>query len=161
MRKRTWGRLILRIVIMGVGLTAVSALYYTIRANSTTAALTDLLVVLGAATLWGLPEAMLASAMSMLNLDYYFLPPVPGFGIDDPQNWVAWCTFLITSFVVSGLSARLRKRALEATQRQREIERMYALSCGFMRGGAAAILAQNIPGQVAEIFGCAGVAFFD
>jgi two-component system sensor histidine kinase KdpD len=86
---------------------------------------------------------------------------VPGFGIDDPQNWVAWCTFLITSFVVSGLSARLRKRAFEATQRQREIERMYALSCGFMRGGAAAILAQSIPGQVAEIFGCGGVAFFD
>jgi two-component system sensor histidine kinase KdpD len=161
MRKRTWGRLILRIVIMGVGLTAVSALSYTIRANSTTAALTDLLVVLGAATLWGLPEAMLASAMSMLNLDYYFLPPVPGFGIDDPQNWVAWCAFLITSFVVSELSTRLKKRAQEATQRRQEIERMYALSCSLMQASAPTELAQEIPAQVAEIFGCPGVAFFD
>jgi len=66
------------------------ALYhYTFRANSTTAALTYLLVVLGAATLWGLPEAAVASVCSMLCLDYYFLPPVPGLGIDDPQNWVA------------------------------------------------------------------------
>jgi two-component system, OmpR family, sensor histidine kinase KdpD len=121
---------ILRTAIMCAGLPAVSALYhYTLRANSTTAALTDLLLVLGAAVLWGLPEAMLASIVSMLCLDYYFLPPVPGFGIDDPQNWVAWGTFLITAFVVSELSARLKKRALEATQRQSEIQRMYALSC--------------------------------
>ncbi|MGC9950140.1 MAG: ATP-binding protein [Bryobacteraceae bacterium] len=162
MRKRTWTRLILRIAIMGAGLTGVSTLYhYTIHANSTTAALTYLLFVLGAAMLWGLPEAMLASIYSMLCLDYYFMPPVPALGIDDPQNWVAWCTFLITSFLVSQLSARLRKRALEATQRQSEIERMYALSCRLMQASAATALAQGIPGQVAAIFGCPGVAFFD
>jgi two-component system sensor histidine kinase KdpD len=162
MRKRTWGRLILRIAIMGAGLTAVSHLYhYTINVNSTTAALTDLLAVVGAATFWGLPEAMLASIWSMLCLDYYFMPPVPALGIDDPQNWVAWCTFLITSFLVSQLSARLRTRAREATQRQREIERMYALSCALMQASAATALAQSVPAQVAAIFGCPGVAFFD
>jgi two-component system sensor histidine kinase KdpD len=162
MRKRTSIRLILRIAIMGAGLPAVSMLYhYTIRANSTTAALTFLLLVLGAAVLWGLPEAILASALSVLCLDYYFLPPVPSFGIDDPQNWMAWCTFLITSLVVSELSTRLKKRAFEATQRQREIERMYALSCSLMQASAPAALAQRIPGQVADTFGCGGVAFFD
>jgi two-component system sensor histidine kinase KdpD len=161
MRKRTWIRSILRIAIMGTGLPAVSMLYYTVRANTTTAALTYLLLVLGAAVLWGLPEAILASVLSVLCLDYYFLPPVPSFGIDDPQNWVAWGTFLITALVVSQLSTRLKKRAQEATQRQREIERMYALSCRLMQGSAANALAQGIPGQVAEIFGCPGVAFFD
>ncbi len=154
--------MILRIVIMGVGLTALSSVYhYAIRANSTTAAVTFLLVVLAAATLWGLPEAIFASVWSMLCLDYYFLPPVPALGIEDPQNWVAWGAFLIISLVVSELSSRLKKRALEATQRQREIERMYALSCSLMQGGAATALAQRIPAQVAEIFGCGGVAFFD
>jgi len=147
---------------MSAGLTAVSMLYhYGIRANPTTAALTYLLVVLAAATLWGLPEAMLASLFSMLCLDYYFLPPVPSFGIDDPQNWVAWCAFLITSFVVSELSTRLKKRAREATERRNEIERMYRLSCGLMQASTATALAQGIPSQVAEIFGCRGVVFFD
>jgi two-component system sensor histidine kinase KdpD len=162
MRKRTWTRLILRIAIMGAGLVAMSHMYhYTMHVNSTTAALTDLLAVVGAATFWGLPEAMLASALSVLCLDYYFFPPVPSFGIDDPQNWVAWCTFLITSFLVSQLSARLKERAREATQRQREIERMYSLSCSLMQASAARVLAQGVPGQVAAIFGCPGVAFFD
>ncbi len=162
MRKRTLSRLLLRVALSGACLTGVSSLYhYQIRANSTTAALTYLLVVLAAATLWGLPEAMFASVWSMLCLDYYFLPPVPAIGIEDPQNWVAWCTFLITSLVVSELSARLKKRASEATQRQREIERMYALSCSLLQGGTPAVLAQRIPEQVAEIFGCRAVSFFD
>ena len=162
MRRRTWSRLILRTALLGAGLTAVSALYhYAIRANSTTAALTYLLVVLGAATVWGLPEAAMASLFSILYLDYYFLPPVPALGIEDPQNWVAWGAFLITSFVVSELSARLKRRALEATQRQGEIERMYALSRSLMQASSAARLAQDVPGQLMEVFGCPGVAFFD
>lgn len=135
--------------------------HYAIRANSTTGALTFLLVVLAGATLWGLPEAIVASVSSVLCLDYYFLPPVPALGIEDPQNWVAWGTFLITALVVSELSTRMKKRAFEATQRQREIERMYALSCGLMQGDTAAVLAQRVPEQVAENFGCHDVAFYD
>ncbi|HVN06641.1 MAG TPA: ATP-binding protein [Bryobacteraceae bacterium] len=161
-KKRILARAVLRVAAIGIGLTAVSTLYhYVIRVNSTTGALTFLLVVLASATFWGLPEALLASAWSMILLDYYFLPPVPALGIDDPQNWVAWCSFLITSFVVSELSARLKKRAREATQRQFEIERLYALSCSLMQGGTAAAIAQRIPEEVAGIFGCAEVAFFD
>ncbi len=148
--------------IVGAGITAPALLYHgAVHANSTTAALTFLLIVLTAATLWGLPEAMVAAAWSMLCLDYFFLPPVPALGIDDPQNWVAWGAFLITALVVSDLSRRLKKRASEAIHRQREIERMYALSCSLMPGGTAEAMAQRIPERVAEIFGCPGVAFFD
>jgi two-component system sensor histidine kinase KdpD len=162
MRKRTLGRAIIRIILIGASISSLALFYhYTIHANSTTAALTFLLIVLAAATLWGLPEAMLASAVSMVGLDYFFMPPVPAMGIDDPQNWVAWCAFLITSLVVSDLSRRLKKRAFEATNRQREIERMYALSCSLMPGDTASALAQRIPDRVLEIFGCPGVAFFD
>lgn len=166
MPKSGWSRinlqLLRRTAFMTAVLTLISVFYhYAIRVNSTTASLTDLIVVLGAATIWGLPEAMLASAVSMLYLDYYFYPPVPQFGIEDPQNWLAWCTFLITAVVVSELSTRLKKRALEATQRQREIERLYALSQSLMQGSSADALAQAIPSQVAMIFGCPGVALFD
>ncbi|MGA2134499.1 MAG: ATP-binding protein [Bryobacteraceae bacterium] len=162
MRPRTPARIVFRIAAIGLSITTPAIFnHYTIHANSVTASLTFLLIVLAAATLWGLPEAMLASACSMLCLDYFFFPPVPSFGIDDPQNWVAWCTFLITSFVVSDLSRRLRKRALEATNRQHEIERMYALSCSLMPGETARTLAERIPERIMEIFSCPGVAFFD
>jgi len=162
MEKRSWAIVLLRSAILAAALTSLSAIYvYTVRANSTTAALTFLLVALASATLWGLPEAIFASIWSMLCLDFFFLPPVPALGIEDPQNWVAWCTFVITSLVTSELSTRMKKRAYEATQRQQEIERLYALSCSLMQGGTAVELAQRIPERIVENFGCRAVAFFD
>jgi len=162
MRQRTPFSVILRIILIGLSIAGPARLYHdVIHANSTTASLTFLLIVMVAATLWGLPEAMAASFISMLSLDYWFYPPVPSFGIDDPQNWVAWCAFLITSFVVSELSRRLKGRAMEATSRQHEIERMYALSCSLMPEETACGLAAHIPERIVEIFGCPGVAFFD
>jgi two-component system sensor histidine kinase KdpD len=160
--KRTWGSAVLRMAIMAVVISAISALYYyAVHANSTTVALTFLLVVLGAATYWGLPEAIFASVWSMLCLNYHFLPPLYSMGIDDPQDWVAWGAFLIVSLVASQLSTLSKKRALEATQRQHEIEKMYALSCRLMPGDTAAALARRIPEHVVEVFGCPAVAFYD
>jgi two-component system sensor histidine kinase KdpD len=162
MTKRTWGRVLLRMAIICVVISAVSLMYhYAVAANSSTIALTFLLLVLGAAALWGLPEAIFASMWSMVCLNYHFLPPLHSMAIDDPQGWVEWGAFLITSLVASDLSTRSKKRALEATRRQHEIERMYALSCKLMLDDTAAALAKRIPEYVAEVFGCAAVAFYD
>jgi two-component system sensor histidine kinase KdpD len=148
--------------IIAVVISAISALYYyAVHANSTTVALTFLLLVLAAATRWGLPEAVFASVWSMLCLNYYFLPPLHSMGIDDPQDWVAWGAFLIASLVASHLSSLSKKRASDATQRQHEIEKMYALSCSLIPEDTAAALARRIPRHVVEVFGCPGVAFYD
>jgi len=160
--KRTWGRAVLRMASIAVVISAISALYYyAVHANSTTVSLTFLLLVLFAATRWGLPEAIFASVWSMLCLNYHFLPPLYSMGIDAPQDWVAWGAFLIISLVASHLSTLSKKRALEATQRQREIEKMYALSCSLMPEDTAAALARRIPQHVVEVFGCPGVSFYD
>ena len=132
---RTWIRALIRMVIIGIIISALSALYYyVIHANSMTVALTFLLLVLAAATRWGLPEAVFASVWSMLCLNYHFLPPLHSMGIDDPQDWVAWGAFLIASLVASHLSTLSKTRASEATQRQHEIEKMYALSRSLIPG---------------------------
>ena len=162
MPERTWGRTLWHFVVSAVVISAISQLLYkAIPSNNTTAALTFLLLVLAAAALWGLPEAIFASIWSMLCLNYHFLPPLYSLGIDDPQNWVAWGAFLITSLVASDLSTRSKKQALEATRRQREIERVYALSCSLMPGEPAPALARRIPQQVADVFGFTGVAYYD
>ena len=149
-------------VSLAVVLSAISALYYyAVHANSMTVALTLLLLVLATATRWGLLEAVFASVWSMLCLNYYFLPPLHSMGIDDPQDWVAWGAFLIASLVASHLSSLSKKRASDATQRQHEIEKMYALSCSLIPEDTAAALARRIPRHVAEVFGCPGVAFYD
>jgi two-component system, OmpR family, sensor histidine kinase KdpD len=160
--KGTWVKGLVRVATVAIVISAVSVMYhYWIPANNTTIALTLLLLVLASAAAWGLPAAIFASVWSMLCLNYYFLPPVHSMGIDDPQNWVAWGVYLITALVASDLSTRSKKRALEATRKQREIERMYALSCRLMLDDTAAELAKHIPRHVAEVFGAKGVSFFD
>src|SRR6202163_2939198 len=100
----------------------------TTGVNTTTVALSFLLAILGVATAWGLFEAIVSSVAGMLCFNFFFLPPVGTFTIADPQNWVALFAFLVTAVVASHLSASVKKRALEATRRQQEMERLYELS---------------------------------
>jgi K+-sensing histidine kinase KdpD len=95
------------------------------RINATTVALTLLLVVLFTATLWGSRPALLAAVLGVLGFNFFFLPPVLTFTIQDPQNWVALTAFLITAITVGQLSARAKHRAEEAEAGRREIEELY------------------------------------
>ena len=88
------------------------------RVNHTTVALTLLLAILGISARWGLAEATLASVVAVLGFNFYFLPPVGTFTIQDPQNWVALLAFLVTAVTASQLSARARRRAAEAEARR-------------------------------------------
>ena len=64
----------------------------------------------------------------MLCFNFFFLPPVGTLTIADPQNWVALVAFLVTAIVASQLSGRARQREIDAVGRQRDLERLYALS---------------------------------
>jgi two-component system sensor histidine kinase KdpD len=128
--------------------------------NSTTVALTFLMAILGIATVWGLPEAIVASIAAVMCFNYFFLPPVSTFTIADPQNWVALVTFLVTSVVASQLSARAKRRAMEATRGQHEMERLYALSRNLMLGSEEHV-GGRISYQIVQVFDAQGVALYD
>src|SRR5947207_6452837 len=114
---------------------AISAFYFFIfnQANSTTIAMTFLLATLGVATWWGLLEAIVASIAGMLCFNFFFLPPLFTFYLADIQNWVALFAFLVTAVVASQLSARVKRRALEAMLQREEVERPHALNRSLMR----------------------------
>ncbi|PYT04467.1 MAG: hypothetical protein DMF60_15245 [Acidobacteria bacterium] len=71
--------------------TGITVLYTRVvpDVNGTTVALSFLLATLGIATRWGLREAIVASVGGMLCFNFFFLPPVGTWTIQDPQNWVA------------------------------------------------------------------------
>ena len=61
-----------------------------------------LLTVVLIARFWGTGPALLAAASAAASFSYYFLPPA-GFAIDDPDDWVAFVTFMVTAIVVGEL----------------------------------------------------------
>lgn len=112
--------------------------------NSTTVALTFLLLVLFLATAWGPKPAVLASVVAATSFNYFFLPPVGTFTISDPHNWVAIIAFLLTAVTVGQLSARAKQRTEEAEVGKREIERLYEeLRDAFERASHAEALRQS------------------
>jgi two-component system, OmpR family, sensor histidine kinase KdpD len=132
-----------------------------LNVNPTTAALSYLIVILLIATGWGITEAIAASVVAVLCLNYFFLPPVGTFTIADPQNWLALTAFLVTAVVTSQLSARARQRTVEAVARQRDLERLYALSRALLLSERGASIAGRIARHVAESFELPSVGVYD
>jgi len=130
-----------------------------VTVNNTTVALTLLLAILGISAGWGLLEATVASLVAVMGFNYYFLPPVGTFVVQDPQNWVALLAFLITAVTASQLSERAKRRTREAVARRREVEGLYALSQSLLLSGSARTASQDLVSRVVKILGVRTAAF--
>ena len=151
----------LRFLAAVLAVAATLALYrFLIPVNATTVALSLLLLVLAVSARWGLAEATLASLVAVLGLNYFFLPPVGTFTIQDPQNWVALIAFMVTAVTASQLSARVRRRAAEAEARRLEIERLYTLVQAMILTGNARRTIREFVQTVVKVFGCEAAAFY-
>ena len=127
-------RSVIPIVTSLAAVIAVTAVYFLwVRVNPTTIALSYVVVILLIAARWGIAESTTASIAAVLCFNFFFLPPVGTFTIADPQNWVALTAFLATAIVASQLSGRAKQRNVEALNRQRDLERLYALSRALLR----------------------------
>jgi two-component system, OmpR family, sensor histidine kinase KdpD len=144
-------------------LIAIITVIYTeiLPVNPTTVALTYLIGILLIASGWGMAESTTASLVAVACFNFFFLPPVGTFTITDPQNWVALVAFLITATVASQLSVRARRRNVEALARQRDLERLYALSRSLLLSEGGATLPGGIARHIADAFQLRSVGLFD
>jgi two-component system sensor histidine kinase KdpD len=157
-----WGALLLRLAGVAAIVAAITWLFYRlIPVNTTTAGFAYLVAVLVVATGWGLPEALVASILSVLCFNFFFFEPVGTFNIAEPQNWVALFAFLVTAIIASELSALARQRAQLAVDREHEMERLYALSRAILLTDPARSAPKQIAVRIAEIFELRSVALYD
>jgi two-component system, OmpR family, sensor histidine kinase KdpD len=96
----------------------------------------------------------------VLGFNFFFLPPVGTFTINDPQNLVAFVAFLMTAVTASQLAESARRRAAESEERRLEIERLYDLVQGMMLGGTPGKTIREFVHRVVQVFGCDGAAFY-
>lgn len=76
----------------------------------------------------GLFPAVVASVLAFLVFDWFFIPPLHVFTVDDPSEYVALVTLLVTSVIIGQLLAHARKQAEEARSLQRQTQLLYELS---------------------------------
>jgi K+-sensing histidine kinase KdpD len=111
-------------VLAVVAVTAVLAPVHE-SVSHTTVALALLVAVLFVAAWRGLGPALAAAVAGVTCFNFFFLPPLYTWAVEDSENWVALFAFLVTAVVAGQLSARARRRAEEAEGARREVERLY------------------------------------
>ncbi|MGW1623137.1 ATP-binding protein [Streptomyces sp. NPDC002172] len=126
--------------------------------NLTSEALLFLLAVVGVACIGGVTSAVIASVTASLLLNYWFIPPIGRFTLDDPNALLALGVFAVVAATVAAVvdrSLRLSRRAARATA---EAETMSSLAGSIVRGG------QTIPAlleRTRETFGMDSAALVD
>jgi K+-sensing histidine kinase KdpD len=102
-----------------------------------------LLDVVIIARLWGTAPALVSAASGAAAYSYFFLPP-EGFGIEDPEDWIAFVVFTVTAVIAGELASRAERRAAEAQAGQQEIQRLYQeLQAAFERASEAEAARRN------------------
>ena len=141
---------------------AVITVFYSrvLHVNQTTVALSFLLAILAVSAVWGMVVSAFMSVVATVAFNYFFLPPIGTLTIAEPQNWVALFAFLVTSITGSQFSTRIRKEALEANQRRREVERLYRFSRQLLGEGNVIQLMNAIPDYIVECFEAGAVELF-
>jgi two-component system sensor histidine kinase KdpD len=114
--------------LAGIGMVTWAFVGWLDISNSTTAALSYFVVLLFIARVFSLWVALGTTIAAALALDYFFFPPIGVFNISDPQDWIAFSSFLVASVIASQLSSLARRREAEAIVRRGELGRLFELS---------------------------------
>jgi len=121
------------------------------QVNTTTVALTMLLVVQFVAILGGRWPALLASAFAALSYDYFFLPPFYTFIIGSVQDWIALGAFFITAVTVGELSGLARRRAEAAEAGTRMAHRANAYNRGLLEASLDPLVTIGRDGRITDV----------
>jgi two-component system sensor histidine kinase KdpD len=87
----------------------------------TDSSLIYLLVVLWLATAYGRGPAILASVLSFLTYDFFFIPPLYRLTVGDPAEWLSLLALLTTSLVIGQLTSLAQERARQAIASQHAV----------------------------------------
>ncbi|HTA45325.1 MAG TPA: DUF4118 domain-containing protein [Bryobacteraceae bacterium] len=80
-------------------------------------------------SLWGgFSSSAIVSIVAAVCLEYFFIPPVLEWQINDPEYGVALVTYWVTSLVITRLASRARREAQMADRRRRDAALLYEVA---------------------------------
>ncbi len=91
-------------------------------------ALALLLLSVASAAAWGWVPGLYTSVLSNLAFNFFFVPPLYRFSVQEPAHVLALALFLIVAAITAALLAQRRQAALEAGQRAGDTQVLLALN---------------------------------
>jgi two-component system, OmpR family, sensor histidine kinase KdpD len=123
---RPWNRYLLSFLLVG----AATAVGYLVRdfISPTNLVMIYLLAVIFAAVNLGRGPSILASLLSVLAFDFFFVPPYLTMAVSDTEYLITFAGLFAVGFVISQLATTLRDQAESAERRRIETASLYGLS---------------------------------
>ena len=87
-----------------------------------------LLIIMIVAARFGRGPSVLASALSVLGYDVFFIPPYYTFAVHDQRHFFTFLMMFVVGLLISGLTSRIRRGEQEARGREVRTAALYALS---------------------------------
>ncbi len=132
-----------------------------LHSDATTASAALLLCILLTGVYANLAEAVFASFLATLCLDYFFVPPIGSITIAAPSGWMNLSVFLLVSLVTSHLSIRLRRQGIQIAWQQSESEKLHALSRAMLMSSTTDDVRRLTINKAMELFGFSEIALFE
>ena len=111
-----------------------------------------LLGVILVATRHGRGPSFLASLLSVVAFDFFFVPPYLTFAVSDAEYLITFAVMLLAGFVISGLTVRIRAQAEAARQREQQTAALYAMSREFASTRGLDALLDIAVRHISEVF---------
>jgi two-component system sensor histidine kinase KdpD len=147
--------------LVATALALVTALVLVnLRANSATAGMVFLVLVVWSATQAGIRLSLYIAALCAFCFDFFFLLPYKTLRLAGAQQWIDMLTFAAGCLVVSRVAERARHQTLQAEQRQADVERLYELSQEMTLYEDADALIRDLPRLIHRIFSLEAVVLY-
>jgi len=102
------------------------------RLADSTVALVLTLAVFLSAWLWESGPGVLAAILATAAFNFFFLPPLFTFTVEDPRNVAALVVFLVTGVLIGRLSSQSRERLRQVEAERADLANMTRLSEAFL-----------------------------
>ncbi|HEX8982907.1 MAG TPA: DUF4118 domain-containing protein, partial [Ktedonobacterales bacterium] len=118
-------------------------------------------IVLWLAARYGRGPAILASVLSFLSYDFFFIPPVHQMTVDNPTEWLSLLALLATSLALGQLTATVRTRAQEAEESRAQTATLYRVAQLIAASDDERDLATALTREIVSLFGSSGALACD
>jgi two-component system sensor histidine kinase KdpD len=102
---------------------------------------------------WGLGPSLVAAVLSVVALDFFFIPPFHTFVVTDVSHVTTFTVMFIVALVISGLTKRVRDQAEATREREIRTASLYSLSGALSRAKTTADVAAAGAKHVHDVFG--------
>jgi two-component system sensor histidine kinase KdpD len=108
----------------------------------------------------GFGSSATVAIVAAVFLEYFFIPPVLEWQINDPEDGVALATYLVTSLVITRLASKARNQARAAEEKRKETSLLYDVASRLLSLGPEVASGESVR-IFRDVFGLRAACLFD